>query len=122
LPSALRQASIQFDLGKKNPNTWIIATFLLTLLSLQILFNKPPATLDVRNKETVDDLFIPADQLETCLQPSMVISKTLFSVFCRACSPFHFVSAPVIHWIHADTPNEPPLPRHMWGTSAGLSM
>lgn len=58
------------------------ATFLLTLLLLCILFNKPPATLDVRNKEMAGNLFIPADQLETWTQIRIIISKTPFLVFC----------------------------------------
>lgn len=72
---------------------------------LCILFNKPPATLDLRNKEMARDLFTPGDRLETWTQISMIISKIHF-VFCKVWSPFHFVFAQVIHWIHMDIPNE----------------
>lgn len=52
------------------------------------------------------DLFTPADQLETWTQISMIISKIQFLVSCKVWSPFRFVFAQGIQWIHVDIPNE----------------
>lgn len=109
---ALLFPNLQLNMGEEGCH---LAPFLLTLLLLCNLFNKPPATLDVRNKEMTDNLFIPADQLETRTQPNTVISKMHFLVFCRVWSPFQFVFAQVFYWIYVGTPNEQS-PEHIQGT------